>query len=71
MMMFDSEGRRLLYERDLNPDTTWTLIEIPLRDWEGDDFDRTAVARFEFESWAPYPEARPYELGVGGIAFRP
>jgi photosystem II stability/assembly factor-like uncharacterized protein len=71
MMMYDTEGRGLRYERDLQPDTTWTLVEVPLRDWEGDDFDRTGVERFEFEFWVPYAEGRPYEVAIGRLAFRP
>jgi photosystem II stability/assembly factor-like uncharacterized protein len=71
MQMVDRTGRRLLYERDLLVDTCWSLVELPLRDWEGKGFDRTSVARYEFEFWAPYAQARPYELGVGRLAFRP
>jgi len=70
MRMYDGQGRPLLYERDVNIGTTWTLVELPLRDWEGEGFDKGAVARYEFEFWAPYPEGRPYELAVGAIRFR-
>jgi photosystem II stability/assembly factor-like uncharacterized protein len=70
MVMRDGAGRRLLYERDLLPTTTWTLYELPLRDWEGAGFDRTDVREFDFEFWAPYPEAKPYELAVGAMRFR-
>ncbi len=70
MDLFDSASHRLRYEADLLVGPTWTLFETPLRDWEGEGFDRKAVARWELEFWAPYAEGRPYELAVGGIAAR-
>ncbi len=70
MMMYEDQGRRLLYERDINLPTTWSLVELPLRDWAGEHFDKARVRRYEFEFWAPYPQARPYELAVGALRFR-
>lgn len=70
MMMYDDEGRRLLYEPDIIVGPTWTRAEVPLRDWEGEGFNHRAVVRYEFEFWAPYPEGRPYEFSVGGLRFR-
>jgi len=70
MCLYDTGGRALVYERDIQVHTTWVLVELALRDWEADEFERGAVGRLDFEFWVPYPGARPYEFGVAEVSFR-
>jgi hypothetical protein len=66
----DARGRQLIYEPDIELYTTWSLVELPLRDWVGRGFDRSSVRRIDFVFWVPYPGGKPYEFAVGGIRFR-
>jgi photosystem II stability/assembly factor-like uncharacterized protein len=70
MELRDRQGNALTHEADIVPDATWALYELPMDEWRGEGFDRSAVTGIRFEFWSPAPCLRPYELGVGGIAFR-
>jgi photosystem II stability/assembly factor-like uncharacterized protein len=70
IVLYDAQGRQLIYEPDVELHTTWVLVELPLRDWVGRDFDRSSVRRIEFVFWVPYASGKPYEFAAGGIRFR-
>ncbi len=70
IVLYDVHGHQLIYEPDVELHTTWALVELPLRDWSGADFDRSSVRRIEFVFWVPYPGGKPYEFAVGGIRDR-
>ncbi|MBC7288784.1 MAG: hypothetical protein H5T86_12260 [Armatimonadetes bacterium] len=70
IVMEDTSGHTLTYEPDILAGTTWELAELPLRDWQGQDFGRSRARRLEFSFWAPYPTARPLEFAVGRLDFR-
>jgi len=73
IVMEDTAGRKLKYEKDILVGTTWELAELPLRDWEGKEgerFDRRHVRRLYFDFWAPYATGRPYEFAVGAIQIQ-